>query len=121
MNAFLRMGRTCASIIIGGGLMAGAMLAGMGNQVSVALPHAVTVGSTTLPAGNYKLTELTMGGKDYFVVRGEKGEVTTLPAVLTSDDASRTEVVFSKDGDTWRFDRLAIAEGGAVYSFANTK
>jgi len=108
-------------MIIGGGLMAGALLAGIGNEISVALPHAVTVGSATLPAGNYKLTEFTMNGKDYFAVRGENGAVAALPAVLTGEDASRTEVVFSKDGETWRFNRLAIAEDGTVYSFPNLK
>jgi hypothetical protein len=108
-------------MMIGGGLMASALLAGIGNEVSVALPHAVTVGSATLPAGNYKLTEFAMGGKEYFVVRGEHGAVAALPAVLTGEDASKTEVVFSKDGETWRFERLAIAEDGTVYSFANTK
>ncbi len=121
MNAFLRMGRTCASMIIGGGLMAGALLASGNNEISVALPHAVTVGSTTLPAGNYKLTEFTLGGMDYFIARGEDGSVATLQAEQTSGDASRTEVVFSKDGDTWHFSRLRVAEDGAVYTFVNTK
>ena len=70
MNAFLRMGRTCASMMIAGGLLGGALLANMDSQISVALPHTVTVGATTLPAGDYKLTSFAMGGQEYFIVRG---------------------------------------------------
>ena len=64
-NAFSRMGRMCASVIFGGALLAGSLFAGQ--TVYVTLPHAVTVGSTTLPSGQYSLTTLEMSdGNEYF-------------------------------------------------------
>ncbi len=53
--------------------MAGAMLAaGPVNPVTVTLAEPVSVGSVTLPAGQYVMTSYDMGGEEFFVVRGEK-------------------------------------------------
>ena len=64
------MGRTCARLSIAGGLLAGALLAGSVNPVTVTLPHAVTVGSATLPSGKYTISSVDTGdgGEPYFVV-----------------------------------------------------
>jgi hypothetical protein len=119
-NAFSRIGRTCASFVIGGGLMAGALLAGNVNEIGVTLPHAVAVGSTTLPSGHYTISSFEMGSEEYFVVRSDRGTaVATLQAqpIDGESDSKETKVVFSKDGDTWHFDKLELAGEGASYQF----
>jgi hypothetical protein len=120
-NAFSRMGLTCASLLAGGVLMAGAMTAAQMNEVTVTLPHAVTVGSTTLPVGEYKITNFEMGGQDYFVVRGEHGPTVTLSSERILGDTDKTQVVLSKDGDQWHFDKLMVAGEGATFQFQNVK
>ena len=119
-NAFSRMGRTCASVVFGGVLMAGAMLAGNINLVSVTLPHAVEVGSTTLPSGHYTISKIEMGGDEILVVRGDHGAVATLQAQqIQGTNATATHVSFSNDGDVWHFDKLELAGDGVSYQFVN--
>jgi hypothetical protein len=120
-NAFSRMGRTCASLLAGGVLMAGAMLANQINEVTVTLPHAVTVGSTTLPAGQYVIGNIEMGGEEFFVVRGDHTPVVTLKSEREPNETDKTEVVLSKDGDQWHFDKLTIAGEGETFRFVNSK
>jgi hypothetical protein len=107
-------------IAVCGILAAGAMFAGSINEVTVTLPHSVTVGSTTLPSGSYTISAIEMAaGDEYFVVRGEK----TAPVVLQSMKAEsaaaapKTTITFTQDGDTWRFDKLAIAGESTSYEF----
>lgn len=84
--------------------MAGAIFAASGNTVTVTLPHAVTVGSTILPSGQYTMSPIEMvDGNEYFVVRGEKTPVVTLQAQRIDASDNKTHVVLSKDGDNWRF------------------
>ena len=114
------MGRTCASFVIGSGLMAGALLAGNVNEIGVTIPHSVEVGSTTLPSGRYTLSSFEMGAEEYFVVRSERGSaVATLQAqpIDNDTDGKQTKLVFSKDGDVWHFDKLELAGVGASYQF----
>lgn len=110
-------------MIFGGALIAGSMLAGTINQIDVTLPHDVTVGSVVLPTGHYTMNSFEMGGEQVFVVRGDNGKTATLPAqtVLNGDSAAKTEVVFSKSGDTWRFDKLTVAGDGQSYQFNSLK
>jgi hypothetical protein len=117
-NAFSRMGRTCASMLFGGALMAGAMFAATPNVITVNLPHSVTVGSATLPAGQYTLTAVEMSdGSDYFVVRGAGAPVVTLQSQKIDSAEKKTQVIFSKDGDNWRFDRLFVEGDTNGYEF----
>ncbi len=98
--------------------MAGALLAGNVNEISVTLPHAVAVGSTTLPSGHYTLSSFEMGAEEYFIVRSDRGAaVATLQAQPIDGDGTTTKVVFSKDGDVWHFDKLELAGDGAGYQF----
>jgi hypothetical protein len=99
--------------------MAAALLAGNVNEIGVTLPHAVTVGSTTLPSGHYTLSSFEMGSEEYFVVRSDRGSaVATLQAqTIDGDGAAQTKVVFSKDGEVWHFDKLELAGDGASYQF----
>jgi len=111
------MGRICASVVFGGALLAGSLFAGQ--TINVTLPHAVNVGSTTLPSGDYTLTTMEMSdGNEYFVVRGEKTAAVTIQAQkIDADDADRTRLVLTRDGDTWRLDRLYIEGNATAYEF----
>jgi hypothetical protein len=125
-NAFVRFGRTCVSgltaVVIGSGLMAGGLFASQPNRVTVTLPHAVAVGSTTLPSGNYTISNLEMSDGEYFVVRGEGTPIVTLPAMkIDPEESDKTKVIFSQDGDVWHFDKLFIQGDGTGYQFVNIK
>ncbi|MCU1330806.1 MAG: hypothetical protein JWN34_6176 [Bryobacterales bacterium] len=122
-NAILRFGKTCVSMLVSGGLLAGGLFAAPNNNiVTVTLPHAVTVGSTTLPVGEYTVSSVNIGNtRDLFVIRGESGStLATLHAqrVLLSNQSDKTQVVLSKDGDNWNFDKLVIQGDGVSYLFA---
>lgn len=106
-NAFSRIGQTC----VFGVLMAGAMFAGSVERVTVTLPHAVTVGATTLPSGEYTLSAIEMGdGNDYFVIRSGNGPAVTLPAqkIDAAEIADKSQFTLQKDGDLWRLDKLFV-------------
>jgi hypothetical protein len=121
-NAFSRIGRTCAQVAMAGGLMAGVMLAGEVNPVTVTLPHAVTVGSTTLPSGDYTISSVDMADGELFVVRSANNPTVSLLAEkIGSPDQNKTEVVFTKDGDNWRFDKLFLQGDETGYQFINVK
>lgn len=69
-NAFSRIGYTC----VFGFAIAGAMLAAPIHSVNLTLPHAVTVGSATLPEGPVTVSTVEMNdGNGYLVVRTESG------------------------------------------------
>jgi len=107
----------CAFVVFGGALLAGSLFAGQ--TVNLNLPHAVTVGSTTLPSGQYTLTTMEMNdGNEYFIVRGQNAPTVTLQAQkINNNESDKTHVVLSKDGDTWRFDRLYIEGDSTGYEF----
>jgi hypothetical protein len=106
-------------IAISGILAAGAMFAANLKDLTVTLPHAVTVGSTTLPSGTYTITPLEMAdGSEYFVVRGSKtGPVVLSAQRIDSDAAAKTAVTLTESGDTWRLDRLSIEGDTTGYEF----
>lgn len=121
-NAFSRMGLTCASLLVTGVLATGvAMFAAPVNPIAVTLPHAVTAGSITLPAGQYVITSFEMGGEDLFTVRGEHTPALTLRAMRVESDSNDTRVTLSKDGDLWHFDKLTVAGEGQAFQFLSTK
>jgi len=121
-NAFSRIGRTCARVAMAGGLMVGVMLAGEVNPVTVTLPHAVTVGSTTLPSGEYTISSVDMADGELFVVRSANGAtVSLLSEKIEAPDQDKTKVVFTKDGDNWHFDKLFIQGDETGYQFVNVK
>jgi len=117
-NAFSRIGRMCASVVFGGGLLAGSSFAAQ--TINVTLPHAVTVGSTTLPSGQYTLTTLEMtDGNEYFVVRGQNTPTLTMQAQRVDvNQDEKTRMVLSKDGDTWHFDKLYVEGDSNAYEFS---
>jgi hypothetical protein len=115
-KAFALIGQTCAF----GLLIAGSMLAGMVNPVTVTLPHDVTVGSTLLPSGQYTISSVDMSdGNEFFVVRNAQGAAITLPAykIDARDLPNKTRVTIQKDGNTWRLDKLFVAGDATGYQF----
>ena len=113
------MGRTCASVLFGGVLVAGAMFAGSPNTITVTLPHSVTIGSKTLPSGQYTMSPVEMNdGNEYFVVRGEKMPAVTLQAQrIDPSDDNKTRLILSKDGDNWHFEKLFVEGDQIGYEF----
>jgi hypothetical protein len=106
-------------IAISGILAAGAMFAANLNDLTVTLPHAVTVGSTTLPSGSYTISPMEAAdGAEYFVVRGNNMSPIVLPTQkIEGDAAAKTQVTFSESGDTWRFGKLSIEGETTAYEF----
>lgn len=121
-NAIARFGKTCVSMLVGSGLVAASLFAAPQNLVTVNLPHDVTVGSVTLPTGEYTISSINrVGADDMFVIRSEKGDaVATVSAqkVLLGTQSGKTQVVLSRDGATWNFDTLVIEGDGVSYQFA---
>lgn len=122
-NAFLRAGYTCVSMLVAGGLMTAGLFAGQAKPVVVNLPHSVTVGNTVLPSGEYTISSLDMAnGNEYFVVRSAGSATVTLQAQkLSANDNLATQVVLTKDGDTWRFDKMFIQGQDEGFQFVNGK
>jgi hypothetical protein len=105
-------------IALCGMLAAGATFAAQIGDLRITLPHAVTVGSTTLPQGSYTITPMEMGGAEYFVVRGENMTPVVMPAMKEDGaTADKTTITLSREGDTWRFGKLFIEGESAVYEF----
>ncbi|HXJ40712.1 MAG TPA: hypothetical protein VNH18_15635 [Bryobacteraceae bacterium] len=110
-NAFSRFGQTCVSLLIGGGLAACALAAANTSVVTVNLPYTVTVGSSTLPSGQYTISSMnTSAGEDLFLIRAENGTAITIQAqkIQPQTRAEKTEVTLSKDGETWSMDKLFV-------------
>lgn len=120
-NAFMRFGLTC---VFGGLLGVSALFAGQVNRVTLTLPHAVQVGSTTLPSGEYTISTILMSdGDEYFIVRGDHTPTVTLQAqkIDAETGVNQTEVVFSKDGSAWHFEKLFLKGDSTGYQFVNSR
>lgn len=112
-NAFLRFGYTCAAILIAGGLA----LAATQDLATVTLPHAVGVGSTTLPSGNYTIAD---EGDGAFLIQSDTGQksAVVLGRRIQSDEAApKTEVVLSGEGGSLHLDKLFIEGQTEGYEF----
>jgi hypothetical protein len=119
-NAFMRFGLACVPVA----MLTGLAIAGQVNRITVTLPHAVTVGSVTLPIGQYTISSLDISdGEKYFIVRGDHTPVVTIQGqkVDANDTTATTatQVMFSKDGDEWHFEKLFAR--GFSYQFVNAK
>ena len=118
-NAFSRIGYTC----VFGFAIAGAMLAAPIHSVNLTLPHAVTVGSTTLPEGQVTVSTVEMNdGNGYLVVRSESGMAVTLPAQKVDFvEPGKTQITLQKDGNSWHFGKLSINGDTAGYQFTDER
>jgi hypothetical protein len=57
-------------------------------------------------------------GNEYFVVRGATTAAVTLQAQrIEATEGSKTQVVFSKDGESWHFEKLSLEGDGTAYEF----
>jgi hypothetical protein len=74
-----------------------------------------------LPEGRYTISNFEMGGQEVFIVRGDHTPTVTLTSERIEGETDKTEVVLSKDGDRWHFDKLMIAGEGSSYQLLNTK
>lgn len=120
-NAFTRFGKSFVSLLVVGGVMTAGLFAGITAVARVTLPHAVTVGNTTLPSGYYTISSVDMAsGDDVFIIRADKGNaVATLQAqkVILSTEAEKTQITVSKDGETWSLDKMVIEGTDVSYQF----
>jgi type IV secretory pathway TrbL component len=122
MSTLKNIGTKVFGAMIAAGLVAGAAFAADGTTVTVTLPQAVVLGSTTLASGQYTITESSMAnGSDVFVFRSGKGDVATAMAMRSANPAvdQKTEVVLTNDHGTLHVDKLFIAGNSAGYQFAN--
>jgi hypothetical protein len=131
-------------MIIATGLAAGAAGASVDNgtavalyaagdtSVNVTLPDAVSVGRTTLPAGNYTITEVAPGElQSTFVFRNGTGNTaavvearkTVSPTDVDSWGASqKTEVILTPDeGGKLHLNKMFIEGDTTGYRFVDTK
>ena len=113
------MKNTFALLFAGAVLAAGTLFAAPINDLTVTLPHVVTVGSTTLPAGTYTMTPMeSSDGTGFFVVRGANVSPVVLPVQkVEGESAARTAVTLTESGDTWRMDKLSIQGETTAYEF----
>ena len=82
------------------------------------------VGSTTLPSGEYTISTILMSdGDEYFIVRGDHTPTVTLQAqkIDAETGVNQTEVVFSKDGSAWHFEKLFLKGDSTGYQFVNSR
>ncbi len=120
-NAFTRFGKSFVSLLVVGGVMTAGLFAGTTAVATVTLPHAVTVGNTTLPSGHYTISSVDMAsGDDVFIIRADKGNaVAALQAqkVTLPTQAEKTQITVSKDGATWSLDKMVIEGADVSYQF----
>ena len=121
MNTFKSIGTKVMTAIVATGLVAGAAFAASGDTITVNLPQAVTVGSTTLASGEYKISETSLNdGDSLFVFRSDKGETVTAVAMRSVSPAvdQKTEVVLANEGGSMHLDKLFVAGEAVGYQFA---
>ena len=72
----------------------------LATELDVKVPFAFKAGSSTLPAGTYKVTEASPG---IVLIRGEKGGVFVPRTSLLLDmtDSGKTSITFHRAGDSY--------------------
>ncbi len=77
------------------------------------------MGSATLPVGQYTISGMEMSdGNEYFVVRGAQTAPVTLQARrIDATDGGKTQVIFSREGESWHFENLFLDGNGTAYEF----
>ena len=115
-NAMLRLGYTCASILIASGLTATAARAEQHDLATVNLTEPVVVGSTSLPAGRYTITD---EGNDVFLIHADNGDHAIVfgMKIERNGEAPKTEVVLKNDGEGFRLDKLYFQGRTEAYDF----
>jgi hypothetical protein len=114
------MKKTLALTIAAGILAVGSLFAATVNDVKVTLTHPATVGSTTLPSGNYTLSPMeTSDGAGFFVVRGNNVAPVVIPVQkVVGATAPKTELTITETGNDWRIEKLSIEGESTAYAFS---
>jgi hypothetical protein len=86
--------------VIAFAVFAASALAYQASELYVKVPFAFKVGSATLPAGTYTVTESTGG---YMLIRGDKGGVFVPRGVVAigADAAGKPSLKFNQAGDQY--------------------
>jgi hypothetical protein len=117
-NAFLRIGYTCASLLVAGGFMIAVTPANaeMHDLAYVTLSQPVTVGTTTLPGGQYTISS---EGDNVFLIHSDKGNNALIYGrpVDINDAAKKTEVILKGDNEGMRLDQLRFQGESTAYEF----
>ncbi len=124
MSTLKSIGTKLMGAIIATGLVAGSAFAATGSTLTVTLPQSISVGSTVLPSGAYKITEFTMNdGSTLFVFRSDKGESTSALAMKNAEPSAdqKTEVILSNSNGTLHLDKMFIEGEATGYQFADSK
>jgi len=90
------------------------------NSESVNLPQAVTVGSTQLPAGDYKVswTGTAPDVQVTFAERGKTGPGVTVAAKLIDEKQAHTGLTISRQGNANILEALDMGKVGIVLAGA---
>jgi hypothetical protein len=93
------------------------------DSITVTFAQPVTLGSVTLPGGQYQVSESATSNGNWFVFRSDKGETVAALASKTADAApdQKTEVVLSHEGGALHVDKLFIEGDSAGYQFPESK
>lgn len=103
-SAMLRLGYTCASILIAGVLTITAGKAEIRDLANVTFTQPVTVGTTTLPEGHYTISTVSEG---VFLIHSDSGDhAIVLGRPIDTAEPSKTEVTLKNDGEGFRLDKL---------------
>jgi hypothetical protein len=81
-------------------LFATALFAAGKNSSTVVLRQAVTVGSSTLPAGEYKVTWTDPGADSKVTFAQGKTTVATIPATVVAQENPTVSVLTATEGST---------------------
>ncbi len=91
--------------------------------VKVTLPHETTVGTTTLPAGEYTIRGLTDDGSSSSTlqIRSATGGYTAAVALRIQEPLSKraeqTQVLLRRDGDKYQLDTIWLEGQDYGYEF----
>ena len=121
-STFIGLAKRGAVLVMALALLVGAstsaFAASTGSWIVVKVPFEFTVGSSTLPAGSYTLTQ-----KDNNIVQiqGEEGNVLFMASASDADkSAGRASVVFHRYGDRYFLAGLKSTDGARVVKPAPT-
>jgi hypothetical protein len=82
-----------------------------GTFMTVNLPNATMVGSTSLPAGEYTVREIESNGNGAILQFGNAtGTKATVFAQQIPSDVTRSEVTLKSDGAHLQLDKIFLAE-----------
>jgi len=85
-----------------------------GNSQTVSIPSTVQVGSTQLPAGNYKVTWTGTGANVQVTLAGGGVQPVTVPAKIVEEKHNQTGVVTNTIGGKDILEELLLSKVGLV-------